>query len=885
MGIYFQKFTWLLMLILPGSTLSGQIISGTISDGTGTTLPYTHVYVPQLKKGTTSNVNGIYSMALPSGNWKIEFRNLGYNTLEQEVELTDGEMQLDVVLRERSYRIGEIKILASGEDPAVYIMRRAIAMAPYYKSQVSEYSSTVYLKGSGKFARIPRLLRKTLEKQGIRANDVFSMESLSKVEFRLPDQLKQQVLAQRSSGNDNNTSPMPMVTSDLYNASRYGVISPFDRQALQVYTFRLLGMFEDQGRMINRIQVTPRRKGNDVFDGIINVADGYWSVHSADLKLAAPMMQIRMKQLYGPVDINTWMPVSLSFDVQFEGMGFGLDYVYVASVSDYQVRLNPGLDHNFIEKQRRLYAEEMQVMNDIEIRGNQQELPASSRKSDRMQELLHKDELNNRESRELNRLLTRETASTTPPPPLEIEQRIFMDSMRVDRNPEFWDTLRPIPLTPEETRGFQRKDSLMVIQSAPAWRDSVELARKRFKPQHIVLGATYSYHPRGSNTRKTFSIPGLVGGNMLSFNTVDGIRVNLPFRWYTRDTLGHAFTFAPEMAYAVARRKADFLLASEYTWNGRRRATAGISGGSSTVDYNRFSGMPLFANEFHTLWYERNYKKFFRRDFVEIFQQIELVHGLNLKASFSWADRQPLANHSNYRIIDWKDRSYAANIPQNPTLETVQLLRSRSAEASALLTWNPRQRFFIRNGFKYYAESRYPTLSLRWRKAIPGFMNTTADFDYLEAGIQHRLNPGIGSILDYGVNAGGFLTNRNLHFSDFRHFTSHFPWLIGSPAFDSFGLNPFYRTSTSGLFAEAHASYESGRILVKRIPALGNTLITEQLFVNLMHTSHYPLYSEIGYRIKNIFAVISVEGVAAFRSGRFDAAGAKLIVQFPGTSP
>jgi hypothetical protein len=390
------------IFLMLSPTVFGQAIYGVVTDKHGISLPFTNIFVPALKKGTTSNAEGLYKLTLPAGAWKIEFRNIGYATLEKNIVVNEQDYHLDVALNERTYRIGEIKVLASGEDPAMYVMRRAIAMAPYYKNQVSEYSSSVYLKGTGKFGRIPRLLRKALEKQGLKANDVYSIESLSKIDFKLPDQIRQQVIAQRTSGNDNNTSPMPMITSNLYNASEYGVVSPFDRQALQVYQFRLLGMFEDQGRMINRIQVIPRRKGNDVFEGIINVADGYWSVHSADLKLYAPMMKVIMKQLYGPVDVNTWMPVSLSFDIVFTGMGFEFDYIYVASISDYAVKLNPNLDHSFIERQRLIFAEEEKFMEQIDI------VPPSStgsRTSDRTQELLHKDELSSREARELNRLL------------------------------------------------------------------------------------------------------------------------------------------------------------------------------------------------------------------------------------------------------------------------------------------------------------------------------------------------------------------------------------------------------------------------------------------------------------------------------------------------
>ncbi len=877
-----MRFLLLSILFFWAIITFGQGISGMITDPDGHPLPYTNIFVPELKKGTTSNAEGKFFLALPAGSWEIEFRNIGYATLEKNIQAGEMHIQLDIVMHERKYRIGEIKILASGEDPAMYVMRRAIAMAPYYKNQVSEYNSVVYLKGSGKFGKIPRLVRKTLEKQGVKANDVYSVESFSKIEFSLPDKIKQQVIAQRTSGNDNNTSPMPMVTSNLYNASKYGVISPFDRQALQAYRFRLLGMFEDQGLMINRIEVAPRRKGNDVFEGIINVADGYWSIHSADLKLTAPMMEIRMKQLYGPVDVNTWMPVSLSFDIIFNGMGFNFDYIYVASVSDYQVKLNPGLDHSFIEKQRLIFEEEERIGQSFDIVSNPGSLPVGTGESGKIQHLLQKEELTTRESKKLNRLLEKETAAASPPAPLEIEQSIFMDSVKVERDSAFWMEIRPIPLTEAEASGFLRKDSLIRVQSTPEWRDSVEIARRRFKPAHILMGSTYSYHPRGSAARNTLSVPGIAGSNALSFNTVDGIKLNLPFRWSKSDTLGHAFSLRPELGYGFARKKADANLAMVYTWNGARRASFGFSGGSTTADFNQESGMSLFSNDVHTLWYERNYKKFFRRDYAEIFQQIEISNGLNLKTNVAWSDRQPLENHSDYRIIDWKDRYYTENVPVNATIGQEHTARSRSLELSLSLTWTPRQRYYFRNGFKFYAAQRYPTFSLAYRKAAPLADNWDADFDFVEAGMRQRFTIGIGNIFEYNASAGAFLNNRRLHFSDFRHFATHYPWLFTGTELSSFALNPFYNASTDRWFAEGHVSFESGRILLKRLPFLSNSMVTEQVFVHLLHTRHVRHYLEAGYGIKNIFAIFSLEAVAAFTSGRFSSAGLKLGLNLPG---
>lgn len=858
-----------------------QGIRGTITDRQGTVLPYTHVYVPELRKGTTANAEGHYRLELPDGAWKVEFRNLGYATLERAVLISGADVELDVVLDARTYRIGEVKVLSSGEDPAVYVMRRAIALSPYYKKQVSEYHSTVYLKGSGKIRSVPRLLRKTLEKQGVRTNDVYSVESLSKIHFMLPDRLRQEVLAQRTSGNDNNTSPMPMITSNLYSTADYGIVSPFDRQALQVYRFRLIDMFEDQGRMVNRIEVIPRRKGNDVFEGIINVFEGYWSVHSADLRLTAPMVSMRMKQLYGPVDVNNWMPVSLSFDVVFSGMGFNFDYVYVASLSDYRVTLNPALDHSFVEKQRLLMEEENKIAGNIGVIAPMPEINSSVRRSEKVQELLQKEELKPREAKRLNRLLDRETRQTTPPPPLEIEQRIFMDSVRVDRDSTFWEAIRPVPLTEGEISGFRRKDSLVAIQSTQHWRDSVNMARRRFKIQHLVMGSTYSYHPRGSTNRNTLTIPGIAGSDALSFNTVDGIKLNLPFRWHKRDSLGHAFSLSPQVGYGFTRKRADAVLSAQLTWNGAKKATSGFLAGTSTVDYNGTSGMPVFDNDFHTLWYERNHKKFYRSDYISVFQELEITNGLIMRSAVGWAHRQPLENHSEYRFIDWKNRSYTPNIPENATLYPAQLERNKLSHFKVNLTWTPRQRHYFRHGFKYYVPGTWPTFTLLFKQAVSGIFGSQADYSFIETGIGQRFGMGVGQQMEYKANAGWFLSHRSLHFSDFRHFATHRGWLYTSDPFSSFALNPFYGSATSRWFTDAYVTFQARRILVKHIPALAPTILSEHLFARFLHNDHIRYYLETGYALKNIFALFSLEAIASFHSGKFKSAGLKLGLNLP----
>lgn len=329
-------------------SLSGyaQKISGKITDLDGKPIPFANIYIKELATGTTSNIDGEYYMDLAKGTWNLHYRYLGYQTKEVVVNMTENDLNMDVALAPQTYQLKEVKVLASGEDPAYYVMRKAIAMGDYYTKQVSEYNNMVYLKGSGKVTSVPRLFKKKLAEEGITEGKTFVTENISKIHFELPDKVKEEVISIRSSGLGEQADPMQFITANLYNTKDEGFISPLDKTAFAVYRFELESVFEDQGRMINKIKVTPKRKGKDLFRGYINIAENYWNIHSADLKLNLPMTDVHMHQLYAPVKEEVWMPVSFDFNIQFKGMGFGLEGMYVASIKDYQITLNPDLDHD-----------------------------------------------------------------------------------------------------------------------------------------------------------------------------------------------------------------------------------------------------------------------------------------------------------------------------------------------------------------------------------------------------------------------------------------------------------------------------------------------------------------------------------------------------------
>ncbi|HET6557784.1 MAG TPA: DUF5686 and carboxypeptidase regulatory-like domain-containing protein [Prolixibacteraceae bacterium] len=850
-----------------------QGIRGRITNDKGEAIPFANIYIPQLSTGTTSNIEGHYELKLPEGEWEVMVQYLGYQTRMMKLATDKTFQEINVHLYTQHYRIPEIKIMSSGENPAYYIMRRAIAMAPYYRKQVSKYSCKVYLKGSGVFEKIPSLLKKEMKKNGLKENQPFVMETVSLIDFELPDKVNQKVLAMRSSGEQNNTSPMGMITNSLYDADQYGIISPVGKSALKVYNFWLDGVFEDKGRTINKIRVMPKIEGKDVFSGYIYIADLFWNIHSADLTMHMPMAELKLRQLYAEVNKNTWMPVSFDFDMDLAALGLKMKYKYVASVSDYKTTLNPALDHSFIEKQKNRQIMEQQGEEAIQKEFQQREI---SKEQKRIAQLLEKQELNNRETIKLSRLMEKEARRSSPPEPLEIKSSIQVSQKQVNNDTTYWKTLRPIPLTPKEKVSFSKKDSFLMVSATPHFKDSVRNANRKFRIKHLLFGKTYNYSIDSISKNEQLSIPQLTNPTTLSFNSVDGLRMELPFSYTRSDSSGRSLSLEPLVAYTFARQKVDALVSYSQRFNGMSNTWLKAGLGTTTRDFNEESGLMRITNGLYTLWREENFKRFYRRDFLQLSASSDLANGLNLEAGIEFNDNGRLVNHSSYSIIDRKNREIQPNIPDNSTLAPWQLENHQSFISRVRMEYTPRHRYRIRNHTKIYAGSRYPTFSLGYNGAYSDVFGSDARYDEVMLGVRQTLDVSAGDQFSYLINIGKFINSDRLYFEDFRHFNAQPTNFLFSRYDNSFRLQPFYLYSTSSQYAEVHTAWQSRRLILKQLPLIKNSSVSEKLFINYLATPNLKNYVEAGYGIDNIFLLLNIEAVAGFENGRFSSSAIKV---------
>ncbi len=868
MKAVFRSFT-LALLLCNHLIIWSQSIEGTIKNQQGEAIPFASVYAPKLHKGTTANVEGGFKLQLGKGEHEVVFQYLGYESLTETIQLDNTDLQLEVVLQTRHYQLPEVIITSSGEDPAYYIMRKAIGMSHYYRNQLKSYRAQIYMRGTGVATKLPALMRRRLQREGIETGKYFVSENISEITYQKGESLQTKVLSMQSAGFQEEMGPMQFITVSLYDEVD-GIISPLSRNAFLVYRFKLLGTFVDDGRTVNKIEVIPRRRGQDLYKGIIFIREGSWSLHSLDLVATQNMASINIRQVYHQIEPLVWLPVSHDYKIDFDGMGAEFTYHYMVSVNDYEVELNPNLDHAF-------YASLMDddflayPPDSLAMQAGVQSKAAEPRqerteRQERVESLLAEADLTNREMRELNRLVRMEAREAQQNQSLEIKppNTIIADSAN-QRDKTYWQKHRSIPLSANEEMSLEEYPSDSLASDTASEETGVI--------SEILFGSS----DREMGEKWILQHNGIAGLSSLNYNTVDGFQYIKKARFKRQGNLSKDLVIHAEATYAFARERLGGSLGLSYQHAPMRRASWQLKAGRESVDYNQETGIQPFLNSITSLFNEQNLRKLYEADYIKMHYKSDLANGLAFEMLGGMAERRPLPNHTDYSIARFFGKGYTANILPQMLRRPTLLQNHRAITIKAGLKYTKRHHYRIRNGRKQMAHSKFPTLGIVWHQGI-GLRSGDAKFQHIEYSVNQNFSVPMVGQFSYVVKYGSFLQTSNIFFADFKHFNNNPLYLNAADKSDMFRGLRFYERSTDQTYVQAHLNYQHSRILLKRLPFLAESLIRESLFISSLFTEDGFPYFEFGYGINQLFLFFDVELVRAYLAGEHYYTGIRISI-------
>lgn len=851
----------LLFLLTPSSFAQTAGVHGVISDEASQPLAYATIFVKQAGTGTTANADGFYEITLPPGQYQLVFQHLGRKSEVRVVHISEGYTELNVSLVPQEIMLQSVTIDAADEDPAYSIMRKAIAKANYHRNVLDSYSARVYIKGAGKLIDYPWLAKKALEKEGVEKGRVYISESVSEIKYTRPNKFEEKVISIRSDGKDNNTSPNGYIFGSFYEPEVAGTVSPLSPKAFTYYRFEYQGTFKDRDYEISRIRVVPRSKGDDVVDGMLFIVENDWSIHSLDMHTLKMGIDIYLKAMFAPIEGKVWLPVSHQFRVEGKVFGFQFEYNYLASVSNYSIKINP-----------EIYVEEIEVIDEktdaAAARATEKKHAESRRNGNKPNEqrqlqerLAAGEEITRKELKTLVKAYEKEERKQQEDPQVLSDMTFKIDSGAWKKDSLYWANVRPIPLTREEVKGYEKADSIAAIERAKEQGDTLRASRhKGFQPWDLLIGDHYKVSDH-SNFRIYFPMAG--------FNTVEGFNIvyRVAFGTVFQDTNRTRLTIRPVARYAFAPETLSGYLNISLR-NGRHRLE--VNGGRYVSQFNDDNPILPVVNTFSTLFLEKNLMKIFERDFVELKYSHNISPFMAIRSDLSWSDRHERFNQSDFKLIDRKRiEGYTGNRPLNETLGDTGFPVHQALTGSVGVSVRPWLKFRVRNGHKREIESSSPTLTLDYAGGFGDVASSDVRFDLVELGIKHELKLGVKGTVDFWLRGGAFLNNDRMYFMDYKHFPGNQTPFSTSDPVGGFRLLDYYRFSTNDRYFSANVHYNFRKFLVTNIPVVRLAGIRENVFVNYLATPASKNYTEVGYSIDGILRMFRLEAAAAFRDGAY----------------
>jgi hypothetical protein len=282
--------------------------------------------------------------------------------------------------------------------------------------------------------------------------------------------------------------------------------------------------------------------------------------------------------------------------------------------------------------------------------------------------------------------------------------------------------------------------------------------------------------------------------------------------------------------------------------------------------FNNANPITSFDNTITTLFFERNYAKFYEAWFARVNYTKGLGGGVTIFAGLGWQDRIPLENTSDYKLKDFATKEFTPNYPTEIMAKNFE--RHQAFIGNVGISWRPGNRYIEFPDRIINIGSRYPTFTLSYIHGFHNILGSDIDYGKWRFGISDNLNMKLGGTLRYNLSVGGFLKRDSVEVIDYTHFNGN-QIILASNYLSSFQLLPYYKYSNQERFyAEGHIEHHFNGLLTNKIPFMRRLNWHLVGGANAFYLKGDRYYSEAFVGLENILKIIRVDWVWGFEKNQ-----------------
>lgn len=785
----------LIGFLLIASHLIAQV-QGTITDSNQQPLSFVSVYLENTVTGTTSNDQGTYVLALKKpGNYVLVFQFLGYKTVKREVSIASFPYQLDIVLEEESVQLQGISI-STKDNPANKIIRNVIANKEKNTDKFSQYTAQFYSRGLYKIKDAPeKFLGQTLGDFGggldsTRSGIIYLSETFSEIKYqKKPKRFQENIIASKVSGRDNGVS---------FNRAEDASINFYE----------------------NSIDF-----GNELVSPISFNAFGYYT-----FKLIGTFFD-KNGRLINKIKIipkrkNDHVFAGFIYIVENDWAIYGVDVTVTGVQINIPVvdELHLKQDYNYSDAQDAWVL----ISQSIDFKVNVFGFKVDGRFSSAYSAYNFTPNFNNQSFS--NEVLSFEKQAT-------------------EKDTLYWNQLRPVPLTFEEVKDYQIKDSIKLRRASKIYQDSLDKKRNQLSWLSPIRG--YSY--RNSYQKKYFFYDGPL--LRTGYNTVQGINTSIEMRTFKEiNKKGKWRNAGMVMNYGFSEKRLRPTFYYQKKWNNFSRPTFTLSAGITTPQFNEREPIRKLNNTARSLFARNNFMKIFEKTFAKIAYSEEVINGIYLKSSLEYAERKPLYNTSNFSLASSdKNGGFTSNNPLAPRdFITPAFTKHEIATLKVEATFVFNQKYASYPNQKIVMENnQFPTVNISYTKRF-GASNNALNSDLFLADVKQDINLGNYGLAKYTFRGGAFLKQKQIAFMDYLQANGNQLTFPLDKKLTNFDLLNYYQYFSNNRYAEAHVEHNFKGFLMGKIPLLKHLNVHFVAGAKTLIMADNKPYSEISAGLDNI---------------------------------
>lgn len=806
-----HKFLTTLLLLF--TVVMHSQIKGNIKAPGGEGIPFVSITIENTYTGTTASESGYYELNLKKpGEYTIIFQSIGFKTKKVPVNITSFPHTLDVELADESYELKEL-VISNAEDPAYEIIRQAVAHKKENSAKTGRFEADFYSKGIFRVKDLPKkILGQEVEvPEGMvdstGAGIIYLSETVSHITFEQPDKLKERIVASKVSGRDNGFS---------FNTA-LGTYYNFYDNYVEFSDMRMISPLANNSTNYYRFKLE-----GTFFDDNNNLIN--------KIKLIPRRDKEPVFEGYIYIVDGSWAIYAIDFDIK----GYRMQQPFLETLN---------LQQNFTyNTSNGIWAKNSQTFDfkagafGIKFTANFTHVYTNYVFHDSFEKKTFSKEV------------------------------VYIEEEANKKDDSYWNTMRPVPLTEEETTDYHKKDSIQELKKSKPYLDSIDRKHNRFRIGSIITGYDY----RNSEKKYGFNYDGII--RLPGYNTVQGWNFNTTVSFYKRDEDKRTYWSAgARFNYGIAedRLRVNGWLSRKFA---KDAGVLSLLGGNTIEQFNPDQPISELINSVSTLFFKDNYMKLYDKTFARLQYTKDITTGFTGYASAEYLRRRGLLNNADWVLIK-NDHDYTSNNPLEPGNYTSLPFDTHTLYKASIGG-------SVRFGMKYITRpdgkipvrgGNYPTLSFRYDKAFAG---SDKQYKYDFIALRTTYNASIGNKGDFGINlkAGKFFNADGIAFADYKHFNGN-QTRVGTEEtyLNRFNLLPYYTHSTNDQYFEAHVEHNFKGYIMNKIPGLN--LLQWNLIVGYHNiaTPNYKPYHEFNVGFDNIgignFRFLRLDYVRSYQSG------------------